>query len=80
MAAIVTCKYCHEKFDRLKESYIQIKHGRAFRYGHADCYIKEKAAGREKETYTIWDPKSTTTCFWCHEAIYPNDPDVDVMP
>ena len=49
--AIVTCKYCKIKFDRDKEEYIQIPYGKSFRYAHANCYIKAKEQGTEKEEY-----------------------------
>ena len=77
--AIVKCRYCNKQFDREKEAYVQIPHGKAFRYGHANCYIKAKEDNSESETYEIWDPKISVTCFWCHKAIYPNQPDVIPM-
>ncbi len=80
MASIVTCKYCKAKFDREKQSFIQIPHGKAFRYGHAECYIKAKEDNIEKETYQIWDPSQSTTCFWCHQAIHPGQDNVITMP
>lgn len=78
--ATVTCKYCKKTFDRKKIPYIQIPHGTQFRYGHADCYLKAKEEGTEKEEYQIWDPTVSTTCFWCHKAINPNDNGVIKMP
>ena len=79
--ATVTCKYCKKKFDRDKEPYIQIPWGeKAFRYAHAACYLDEVNHGREKQQYTVWDPAIATTCFWCHQAIYPNQTDVELVP
>ena len=80
MAAIVTCRYCGKKFDRQKEKYVQIPFGKTFRYGHGACYLSAVNLKKEKEHYEIWDPKETTTCFWCHQAIYPNQNDVMEMP
>ena len=78
--ATVTCKYCKEKFDRSKEPYIQIPCGKSFRYGHAQCYLNAVNNKQEKQTYQIWDPSKSCTCFWCHEAIYPNQDDVIPVP
>ena len=42
--AEVNCRYCKKKFDRDKESFVQIPvgtTGTVFRYAHADCYLKE---------------------------------------
>ena len=78
--ATVTCKYCKKKFNREKEPYIQEPHGKVFYYGHAQCYLDAVNNGKEKNKYEIWDPAQSTTCFWCHQAIYPNQDDVIVMP
>ena len=78
--AVVTCKYCKEKFDRNKEPYIQIPCGKSFRYGHSKCYLEAVNNKQEKNTYVIWDPSKSCTCFWCHESIYPNQDDVIEMP
>ena len=78
--AIVKCKYCGKQFDREKDPYIQIPFGKTFRYAHGNCYIKAKEDGIEKETYEIWDPATSTNCFWCHKAIFPNQPDIIPMP
>jgi hypothetical protein len=78
--AAVTCKYCGKKFDRDKEAYIQIPHGTVFRYGHADCYLKAVNDKKETKYYDIWDPKTSTTCFWCHKAIYSSQSDIIEMP
>ena len=78
--ATVTCKYCGKKFDRDKEAYVQIPLGKTFRYGHGNCYLDAVNNGAEKAVYEIWDPKHSTTCFWCHQAIYPNQEDVIPMP
>lgn len=78
--ATVTCRYCNKKFDRAKEPFIQVPNGKTFRYGHGDCYLKAVNSGEEKSVYEIWDPKKSTTCFWCHQAIFINQPDVVPMP
>lgn len=80
MASIVTCKYCKKKFDKEKEPYVQIPHGSVFRHGHAQCYIDAVENKTETETYKIWDPALTTSCFWCHQAIYKDADDVMPMP
>lgn len=78
--AIVTCKYCHQKFDREKIPYIQYPRGTMFGYGHGDCYLKAVNDGTEKEIYEIYDPKQFVNCFWCSKAILPTDPDVVELP
>ena len=78
--AVVKCKYCGKQFDRDKEAFVQIPRGSVFRYAHADCYMKAKENNTEVETYEIWDPKLSSFCFWCHQAIFPNQPDVIPMP
>ena len=78
--APVKCKYCGKQFDREKEPYIQIPYGKTFRYGHANCYIDAVNNKKEKEQYDIWDPKQSTTCFWCHQAVFPNQLDIIQMP
>lgn len=78
--ATVTCKYCKQKFDREKIPFIQIPYGKQFRYGHADCYLKAIEDKTETAVYDIWDPTLSTTCFWCHRAVYPNQADVIPMP
>lgn len=80
MAAIVTCKYCKEKFDRDKEPFIQIPHGQTFRYGHETCYLKAVENNEETDIYKVWNPKNTTMCFWCHKAIFKDQKDVIPMP
>lgn len=80
MAAIVTCIYCKQKFDREKISYIQEPHGSRFRYGHGDCYIKAKADGTEKNDYEIYDPAIFKNCFWCSKAINPKAENVIELP
>ena len=78
--ATVTCKYCGKKFNRDKESYVQIPVGTVFRYGHAECYINAVNTKKETNHYEIWDPSMSSTCFWCHQAIFPNQDDVIKMP
>ncbi len=77
--ATVTCKYCGKKFDRQKERYIQIPTGSTFRYAHADCYLEAVNNKKEKAIYQVWDPKESSNCFWCHKAIFHNQPDVEEM-
>lgn len=89
--ALVTCFYCKQKFDREKVPFVQFRYGaigpkpgevdtRPFRYGHSTCYINAVNEGKEKRQLDIWDPATSSTCFWCHEAIFPNHPDVIPMP
>ena len=78
--AIVTCKYCHQKFDREKIPYIQYPRGTMFGYGHGTCYQEAVNNGSEKEIYKIYDPAQFTNCFWCSKAILPTDPDVIELP
>lgn len=78
--ATVTCKYCKQKFNREKEPYVQIKTGASFRYGHSQCYLDAVNSGVEKQHYQIWDPATSTTCFWCHQPIQKTQTDVIPMP
>ena len=81
--AEVNCRYCKKKFDRDKESFVQIPYGdsgKVFRYAHADCYLKEFNEKRVKEVYKIWNPKTASTCFWCHRALDTTDSNVISMP
>ena len=79
--AIVKCKYCNKQFDREKVPYVQIPYGsKSFRYGHSTCYIDAVNNKVEKNQYEIWDPSTSTNCFWCHKAIFPNQPGVIEMP
>ena len=83
MAAEVNCRYCKKKFNRDKESFIQIPvgtTGTVFRYAHAECYLKEFNSGKVKETYKIWNPNTSSTCFWCHKALDKTDENVIAMP
>ena len=78
--ATVTCKYCKKKFNREKEPYVQIPTGASFRYGHSQCYLDAVNNGIEKQHYQIWDPATSTTCFWCHKPIQKTQIDVIPMP
>jgi len=78
--ATVKCKYCGKQFDREKEPFVQIPTGQTFRYAHGECYLKQVNTGLVKEKYIIWDPAKSTTCFWCHKAIFSNQDDVIPMP
>lgn len=81
--AEVNCRYCKKKFDREKEPFVQIPvgtKGTVFRYAHPDCYLKEFNEGRVKEVYKIWNPKTASTCFWCHKALDTTDSNVIPLP
>ena len=79
--ALVNCKYCKKQFDRDKEPFIQIPWGqKAFRYAHAQCYIDEFNSGKEKKVYKIWNPKTSTTCFWCNKALDKTEDTTIPMP
>lgn len=78
--ATVTCKYCNKKFNREKESYVQIPAGTRFRYGHAECYLNAVNNGKEKNIYEVYDPKKFVNCFWCSKAMLPSDEDVVKLP
>ena len=81
--AEVNCRYCKKKFNRDKESFIQIPvgtTGTVFRYAHAQCYINKFNSGEVKEVYKIWNPKSASTCFWCHKALDTTDAASIPMP
>ena len=79
--ATVKCKYCGKQFDREKEPYVQIPYGtKSFRYGHGQCYIDAVNSKKERNQYEVWDPKVSSNCFWCHKALFPNQPDAIPMP
>ena len=80
--AEVNCRYCKKKFDRDKESFVQIPwgtSGKVFRYAHANCYLEKFNSGEVKEKYKIWNPENAATCFWCHKALDKTDSNVTPM-
>ena len=62
MAHQVTCSYCQQKFDRDKEAFVQTGNRR---YGHASCYLREKAKNTELPELEISDPSDNVTCIYC---------------
>lgn len=83
--AEVNCRYCKKKFDRDKESFVQIPvgtTGTVFRYGHAQCYLNAFNDPKNSETTIrqIWNPKTASTCFWCHKALDTTADNVIAMP
>ena len=62
MAHQVICSYCQQRFDRDKEAFVQTG-GR--RYGHASCYLREKAKNTELPQLDIIDPSDNVTCIYC---------------
>ena len=83
--AEVNCRYCKKKFDRDKEPFVQIpvgQTGTVFRYGHAQCYLDafNDPKNSEKEVRKIWNPKTASTCFWCHKALDTTDNNTIAMP
>ena len=79
----VNCKYCKKQFDRDKEPFVQIPWGQTrFRYGHAQCYLDafNDPKDSEKTVRKIWDPATSTTCFWCYKALNKEADDVIPMP
>ena len=69
MAHSVKCFYCGANFDRDKEAYVQPQ-GR--RYGHASCYLREKAKSPELPDLTITDPSDIVTCIYCKQTFDKN--------
>lgn len=65
VAHSVKCFYCGGNFDRDKEAYVQPQ-GR--RYGHASCYLREKAKDPELPELPITDPSDTVTCIYCKQT------------
>jgi hypothetical protein len=62
VAHSVKCFYCNGTFDRDKDAYVQPQ-GR--RYGHAACYLREKANNPSLPVLSIIDPTDTVTCIYC---------------
>ena len=62
MAHQVICSYCQQKFDRDKEAFVQTGNRR---YGHASCYLREKAKNAELPELEISDPSDNVTCIYC---------------
>lgn len=62
MAHQVICSYCQQKFDRDKEAFVQTGNRR---YGHASCYLREKAKNTELPELEISDPSDNVTCIYC---------------
>ena len=65
MARNVKCYYCQATFDRDKESYVQPS---ARRYGHASCYLREKAKQINIQDLIITDPTDIVTCIYCKKS------------
>ena len=65
MAHSVKCFYCGGNFDRDKEAFVQ---PRGRRYGHASCYLREKAKTRSFRNFRITDPSDTVTCIYCKQT------------
>ena len=62
MAHSVICVYCQQRFDRDKEAFVQPS---SRRYGHASCYLREKAKDAKLPELTITDPSDFITCIYC---------------
>lgn len=60
MPAIVTCKYCKEKFDRDKEEFCQYPAGTKFRYAHSKC----------EPDLSIQRFKKGDVCYICGKCTY----------
>lgn len=54
--------YCQQRFDRDKETYVQPS---SRRYGHASCYLREKAKNTAMPELAITDPTDFVTCIYC---------------
>ena len=65
MAHNVKCYYCGASFDRDKEAYVQPA---SRRYGHAACYLREKAKNPEVAELHITDPTDFVTCIYCKQS------------
>ena len=66
MAHPVKCYYCQETFDRDKVAYVKPS---SRRYGHAKCYLREKAKNPNIKTLEVFDPADIVECFVCKKPI-----------
>ena len=65
MAHQVKCYYCSTNFDRDKEAFVQPS---SRRYGHASCYLREKAKNPEVPELKITDPNDNVVCIYCKQT------------
>lgn len=64
--ATVKCKYCGQKFDRTTTAYVIPS---ARRYGHAECYLRQKEINPKIPELTIYDPSNFVKCKFCNKEI-----------
>ena len=64
--ATVKCKYCGQKFDRTTTAYVIPS---ARRYGHAECYLRQKEIDPKIPELTIYDPSNFVKCKFCNKEI-----------
>ena len=67
--AIVSCKFCGQKFDREQLPFIQIPAGKVFRYAHPKCYKDAVANKLVADGLEICDPKDNIICPICRKAL-----------
>lgn len=65
MAHYVKCVYCGANFDRDKEPYVSPN---PRRYGHKDCYLRDKVNRTDKPNLEIIDPTNFVTCKYCRKV------------
>ena len=70
MAHVVTCPYCHIKFDRDKEEYALVS---ARRYAHAACMLREAEKDPKYVKKEIIDPTDNVICAYCKKPLSKKD-------
>jgi hypothetical protein len=72
MAHVVTCVYCHGRFDRDKEEYAVIS---SRRYAHAACMLREAEKNPGYIKKEIIDPMDNVVCAYCKKPMSKKDAD-----
>ena len=72
MSHIVSCVYCHTRFDRDKEEYSPIG---ARRYAHAACMLREAEKDPSYVKKEIIDPTDNVICAYCKKPLSKKDAD-----
>lgn len=78
--AIVSCKFCGQKFDREQLPFIQIPAGKVFRYAHPKCYKEAVANKLIADGLEICDPKDNIICPICRKALRKSSSDCMAGP
>ena len=76
MSHVVTCQYCHSRFDRDKEEYCLIS---SRRYAHAKCMLREAEKDPKFIKKEIIDPTDNVICIYCKKPLSKKDSDCTMV-